>query len=53
MLIGMGIVCASLFAGFFITFFINEHESITVLVIFGHVFGYSISMGPICLMYAV
>lgn len=53
MLLGMAIVCATLLAGFFITFFIDEHEFITVIVIFAHVFGYSISMGPICLMYAV
>lgn len=53
MLIGLAIVCVSLFAGFFITFFIDEHESITVFIIFAHVLGYSISMGPICLMYAV
>lgn len=53
MLIGMAIVCVTLLAGFFITFFIGEHENITVFVIFAHVLGYSISMGPICLMYAV
>jgi hypothetical protein len=53
MLIGHGIVVAALFCGFFIAFFIDEHESITVLVIFLHVLGFSISLGPILMLYSV
>ncbi len=53
MLVGMAIVSITLLAGFFITFFVDEHERITIFVIFAYVMGYSISMGPICLMYAV
>jgi MFS family permease len=53
MLVGMAIVSITLLAGFFITFLVDEHESITIFIIFAYVLGYSISMGPICLMYAV
>jgi MFS family permease len=53
MLCGMGIVLISLLLGFLITFLVDEHESYTVWIIFLHIFGYSISIGPLCFTYAV
>jgi MFS transporter, SP family, xylose:H+ symportor len=53
MLVGMGVLTVALIIGFFVTQFIEEHERITVLVVFLHVLGYSVSLGPICMMYAV
>jgi len=53
MLFGMTVILVSLLLGFLITFLIDEHEPYTVWVIFIHVFGYSISIGPLCFIYAV
>lgn len=53
MLSGLGIVIASLLIGLIITIFIEEHENYTIFVIFTHNLGYSISLGPICMLYAV
>ena len=53
MLFGMVIILVALLLGFLITFFIDEHESYTVWVIFLHTFGFSVSIGPLCFTYAV
>lgn len=53
MLIGMTIILISLLSGFFISFLVDEHEAYTVWIIFFHVLGYSISIGPLCFIYAV
>ena len=53
MLSGLGVIIISLLIGLIITFFIEEHENYTIFVIFTHSIGYSISLGPICMLYAV
>lgn len=53
MLSGLGVIISSLLIGFIITLFIEEHENYTIFVIFTHNLGYSISLGPICMLYAV
>jgi MFS family permease len=53
MLLGLAVLTIALLTGFFVTQFIDEHEGITVFIVFVHVLGYSISIGPICMMYAV
>lgn len=53
MLAGMLIIIVCLLVGVFVTYFVESHESITIFIVFAHVFGYSISLGPICMLYAV
>jgi MFS family permease len=53
MLTGLGIIIVSLFTGVLVTFLVPSHESITVVIIFAHILGFSISLGPICMLYAV
>lgn len=53
MLIGMTIIFLSLFTGAMVAYFVEDHESITVFVVFTHVLGFSVSLGPITMLYAV
>lgn len=53
MLTGMTIIFLSLFTGAIVTNLVEDHESITVFVVFMHVLGFSVSLGPITMLYAV
>lgn len=52
MLTGMSILVFSLFGAFFATDVFNMGSGIIVFFIFLHIFGFSISLGPICGLYA-
>ena len=52
MLIGLTIVVGSLFSAFLATEVLNLSSGIVVFFIFLHIFGFSISLGPVCCLYA-
>lgn len=52
MLVGMSIMVFSLFAAYFATDVFSMASGIIVFFIFLHIFGFSISLGPICGLYA-
>lgn len=52
MLVGLTIVVASLFAAFVATDVLNMPSGIVVFLVFIHIFGFSISLGPVCCLYA-
>lgn len=52
MLIGMSILVFSLFSAFFATDVFNLGSGLIVFFIFLHIFGFSISLGPVCGLYA-
>lgn len=53
MLIGQTIIVVSLLACIVTTMLIERHEIITTVFIFVYMLGYSISIGPLFMMYAV
>lgn len=53
MLIGQSIIVVSLFACMISTMLVERHEILTTVFIFVYMFGYSISVGPLFMMYAV
>lgn len=52
MLAGESIIVFSLFAAYFATDILNMSSGVIVFLIFLHIFGFSISLGPICCLYA-
>lgn len=52
MLVGLTIVVGSLFSAFLATDVLNLSSGIVVFFVFMHIFGFSISLGPICCLYA-
>jgi predicted MFS family arabinose efflux permease len=52
MLMGLTIVVGSLFLAFIATEVLNLSSGIVVFFVFLHIFGFSISLGPICCLYA-
>ena len=53
MLLGLTVVVLSLFICAVLTLVYGEHELIITVAIFVYVFGYSISIGPLFMMYAI
>ena len=53
MLIGQAIVALSLLCCTFLTIFVTKHETLTTIFVIIYIFGYSISLGPMFMMYAI
>lgn len=53
MIIGQTITVISLLACSIVTMLVNKHEIITTALLLIYVVGYSISIGPLFMMYAV
>lgn len=53
MLIGQGIIVLSLLFCGVVTLAIEKHEIVVTSAIFLYTFGYSISLGPLFMMYAI
>lgn len=52
MLMGLTIVVGSLFAAYIATDLLKLSSGVVVFFIFLHIFGFSISLGPVCCLYA-
>lgn len=52
MLIGYSIVVCCLISAFIATDILNMGSNVVVFLVFMHIFGFSISLGPICCLYA-
>ena len=52
MLVGQALVILALIGGFFSTLLVHNHETITTGLIYLNVLGYSVSLGPILMLYA-
>ena len=53
MLIGQAIVAVSLLCCVVLTIFVTKHEILTTVFVIIYIFGYSISLGPMFMMYAI
>jgi hypothetical protein len=53
MLLGMTLVSLFLFLGSISTLFVENHQQITVVLLFLYFIAYSISLGPLFMIYAV
>ncbi len=53
MLIGQTIIVISLLVCAIVTLAVERHEIITIICIFIYFFGYSISLGPLFMLYAI
>lgn len=53
MIIGQTIIVVSLLACVLVTLLVDKHEIITTAILFVYILGYSISIGPLFMMYAV
>lgn len=53
MLIGQSIIVVSLLGCALITLTVEKHEFITISLIFLYFLGYSISLGPLFMLYAI
>jgi len=49
---GLTIVVGSLFAAYIATDLLKLSSGVVVFFIFLHIFGFSISLGPVCCLYA-